>query len=221
MSGIFIFLLIYLVFTLYKERKIKKKILSLFIVSFMILLVFIMSRGNFYYVYNALMYGMTSLGKMQSFFQTFEFVNSNIFNLFFGAGAGNFSSRIAFIFSGDYVSWIPDNLIYASNEFINNALTIYQHNIYIFHNSGGTANQPFSFYNTLLGEYGLLGVIIFIYTIFIKSKNYFYYSKLLLLLLCGYFILDYLPGYLVILPIFEILYFNLYFINKQNKEFLW
>ncbi|SHI30656.1 hypothetical protein SAMN04487911_10148 [Arenibacter nanhaiticus] len=146
--------------------------------------------------------------KIKSFFQTFEYWTSSIRSFVFGAGGGNFSSRVAFITSGDYVGWFPDILSYISEEFKQYHLGIWTHDFNNpWDNRNNTANQPFSFYNQIIGEYGLIGVLIFIcfYLGFILKKwPILTYSKFLLLALTGYFLLDYWFEYFSVIIIFEL-----------------
>lgn len=104
-------------------------------------------------------------GKKTSYTQTMNFLKSNPKYLLFGAGLGRFSSNIAFNFSG-----IVDNSAmhrifptYQSHMFEKNHKSIYAYmktTHVIFHSE---SNKPFSSYNQLLGEYGLVGFVLFFF----------------------------------------------------------
>lgn len=147
--------------------------------------------------------------KIKSFYMTLEYWTSSAKNFIFGAGGGNFSSRVAFITSGDYVGWFPDTFTHVSEEFKEYHLSVWNYDFNNpWDNRNNTANQPFSFYNQIIGEYGLIGILIFInfYLGFIIKKwKVIAYSKFLLLALAGYFLLDYWFEYFSVMVFFELL----------------
>ncbi len=148
--------------------------------------------------------------KIKSFLQTGEYLTSGVDNFIFGAGPGNFSSRTAFVVSGDYVNWFPQVMIYRSEVF-----DAYHFGLWI-HDFGNpwddrenAANQPFSFYNRLLGEYGFLGFLIFSFTYFrfcFKYSMRSLSSRIMFFCLLSYFIMDYWFEYLSVVVIFELLF---------------
>ena len=147
--------------------------------------------------------------KIISFIQTLQYWTESIWHFIFGAGGGNFSSRVAFIASGDYVSWYPESLVHISREFNEYHFGIWTYDFKNpWDNRDNTANQPFSFYNKILGEYGLIGLslysIIYLRLIF-QNWRILTYSKFLLIVLLGYFILDYWYEYFSVIVIFELL----------------
>lgn len=147
--------------------------------------------------------------KVKSFWQTLDYSTSSVSSFFFGAGGGNFSSRTAFISSGDYVSWYPQSLLYVSEEFDKYHLGIWTHDFKNkWDNRNNTANQPFSFYNQIVGEYGLIGVftfLMFYLGYIIKNRKRLSYSKFMVICLLGYFVLDYWFEYFSVIIIFELL----------------
>ncbi len=159
--------------------------------------------------------------KFHSFGETLDYNLSSTKNFLLGAGGGNFSSRVAFICSGEYVTWFPQKFVYASPEFEENHLGIWNHD---FKNKwddrNNTANQPFSFYNQLLGEYGFVGLFLFL-TLYIgfifKKWKILTYSKFMLFALLGYFLLDYWFEYFSVIIIFE-LFLMLDVKIHSNKE---
>lgn len=147
--------------------------------------------------------------KIKSFYQTYDYWTSSMRPFVLGAGGGNFSSRVSFIASGDYVTWFPDDLIYSSKEFEQNHLGIWTHDFNNpWDNINNTANQPFSFFNQIVGEYGLIGILLFLYFYLgyiLKKWPILTYSKFLILPLTGYFLLDYWYEYFSVIIIFELL----------------
>ncbi|WP_053976509.1 hypothetical protein [Mangrovimonas xylaniphaga] len=160
--------------------------------------------------------------KIKSFWQTFDYWTSSVDSFIFGAGGGNFSSRTAFITSGDYVSWYPNSISYVSPEFGDHHFGIWKHDFRNpWDNINNTANQPFSFYNKIIGEYGLVGIclfLVFYINFFVRNGKYLTYSKFMLIVLLGYFLLDYWYEYFSIIIIFELLVFNDYYLNKGSKS---
>lgn len=146
--------------------------------------------------------------KIVSFHQTFSFWLDSLKNFFFGAGPGNFSSRAAFIVSGDYVSWYPEKYIYISDAFKENHFSLWTHDFNNpWDNRNNTANQPFSFYNKIVGEYGLLGILFFcvFYIGFLwKNREKLTYAKYLFISLLSYFLLDYWFEYFSIVILYEV-----------------
>jgi hypothetical protein len=147
--------------------------------------------------------------KIKSFRETIEYSTSSFKNFAFGAGAGNFSSRSAFISSGDYVNWYPNSLIYSHKDFQDNHLAIWNYDFRNpWDNNNNTANQPFSVYNQIIGEYGFVGILIFLffYIGFIVRKwKKLTFSKFLIISLMFYFVLDYWFEYFSVIIIFELL----------------
>lgn len=147
--------------------------------------------------------------KIKSIYETIEYSTSSLRSFIFGSGGGNFSSRSAFISSGDYVSWYPQSLLYVSEEFDRYHLGIWTHDFKnIWDNRNNTANQPFSFYNQIVGEYGLIGVIAFLLFYLgyiVKNRKKLIYSKFMVICLLGYFVLDYWFEYFSVIIIFELL----------------
>jgi len=78
----------------------------------------------------------------------------------------------------------------------------------------GTHNQPFSFYNQILGEFGLMGVFLFFIYLFYIIRNWhkLTYGRILALSTLGFFILDYWFDY------FSVILFLELFINLNIKE---
>ncbi len=208
---------------LFSRIQIKKKALIILGVILIFLFFNYFAPGNVTYatryIYRIIENDHDAPFKIKSFYQTFEYWTSSIGSFIFGAGGGNFSSRVAFITSGDYVGWFPDSLNYVSEEFKKYHLDIWTHDFNNpWDNRNNTANQPFSFYNQIIGEYGLIGLLFFIFLYLgyiIKKWRMLTYSKFLVIVLAGFFLLDYWFEYFSVIIIFELL---LLIDIKRNSE---
>jgi len=150
-------------------------------------------------------------GKMISFFQTYNYLKSGKKNLLFGAGVGNFSSKLAFRSSGvENFGTYPAKFIYTSKVFERNHLKTF---LYYFNRDASKhsiLNYPPSIYNQLLGEYGLIGAflfIIFYIGYFIKRFGELTYGKYLIIALLAFFFMEYWFEMYSLIIIFELLMF--------------
>ena len=150
-------------------------------------------------------------GKTLSFIETKQFLTSRPRNLLLGAGAGNFSSKLAFRASGiEVVGRYPMRYQYISDIFKNNHLEILSY--YMSQEAGlhSTTNMPFSVYNQLLGEYGLVGFTLFLlcYVLFfLKRWQQLRYGKILLPIMLLFFVSDFWFENLSLVLVFELLIF--------------
>lgn len=147
--------------------------------------------------------------KLVSFKETaINFVSSPT-SFLFGEGGGKFSSRTAYLTGGEYVSWYPEDLVYRSGKFENNHFQLWNHKVLSIPFKDGTANQPFSFYNKIIGEYGIIGLFLFAIYIsyFLKKFRILTYGRLILPLLLGFFVLDYWFEYFTVVLFFEVFMF--------------
>jgi len=214
MSGLLIFVSLFTLYLLIASKfSFTKKIFLLFSIISLSITFYFISKENIDYVTQV---GSTVIEdipprKITSFEQTFAFATSSVSHFLFGSGIGNFSSRLAFIAGGEYVSWYPSSLVRQSDYFNKNHFQLWNNEVLAIPFQDGTANQPFSIYNQMIGEYGLLGLLLFIffYLIFfykkLPKKNY---GRLMLLLILGYLLLDYWFEYFSVMIILE-LFFNL------------
>jgi hypothetical protein len=152
--------------------------------------------------------------KLVSFKQTLDNWTSSPKSFVFGEGAGKFSSRTAFLTGGDYTDWYPKELVFKSEKFNENHFKLWNKIILSVPFRDGTHNQPFSFYNQLIGEFGLLGLLLFsLYLFFIlKRWHLLTYGKILSLLMIGFFFLEYWFDYFSVILFFE------FFINLNIRE---
>ena len=128
---------------------------------------------------------------------------------FAGAGLGNFSSKLAFKATGlGFLGCFPAKFVYISKDFLVNHLDIY---LNFFSKSVGfhsLSNSPFSVYDQILAEYGLLGVaafILFYVGFFAKYAKQLTYGLPILLLMVPVFLVDYWFEQLSVLIFFELL----------------
>jgi hypothetical protein len=161
-------------------------------------------------------------GKAIAFKQTLEFFKSRPQRIFLGTGMGNFSSKLAFRISGLNISGgYPPQLAYVNQEFRNNHLAEY---VYFFGRDAqfhSIVNSPNSVYNQLAGEYGLAGILAFIFFyigFFVKRMRKNSLLIPLLLLLTGAFFFDYWFEQLSAVVLFELLILLSIKENELNKE---
>lgn len=159
-------------------------------------------------------------GKLISFFQTYAYLKTNARHLFFGAGIGNFSSKLAFRASGvGILGSYPKKYIYTAPDFRYNHLNTFE---YYIHESAGrhsVLNFPFSVFNQLFGEYGLIGMalfIIFYLGYFISRFRRLTYGRYMLFILLGFFLMEYWFEFLSLVVIFEL--FLLLNIKEGTKK---
>lgn len=193
------------------EKSLKNKFIISASIIFFSGLLFLFSRENInyalFYINKALSFDSPPF-KVISFIQTIEFWLDSPKNFLFGAGSGNFSSRTAFLVSGDYIDWYPSNLIYLSKDFINNHFWVWTYDFPAWDNRSSTANQPMSAYNQIIGEYGLLGVISFVllYVLsFTKSWKSTPCIRVFIFFMAGIFLFDYWFEFLDVIIVFELL----------------
>ena len=161
-------------------------------------------------------------GKYLSFIETFSYVKKKPWNFIIGAGAGNFSSKLAFKASnvqilGKYV----DRLAYVSPEFKDNhlklTLRIYLKSL----SEHSIINFPNSVFNQLLGEYGIIGLILFFVFyvwFFLKKFKILTYGRILLPMCLLFLLTDYWFESLSMVIIFELMMF-IDITKHGNKEY--
>ena len=155
--------------------------------------------------------------KLVSFKETAANFVSSPGSFLFGEGGGKFSSRTAYLTGGEYANWYPKDLVYRSKKFENNHFKLWNHAALSIPFKDGTANQPFSFYNKIIGEYGMIGLLLFsIYiSYFLRRFKILTYGRLILPLLLGFFVLDYWFEYFTVILFFE--FFMLLDLKRQQE----
>jgi hypothetical protein len=156
----------------------------------------IASPGNILYAKAILntVTGENKPRKIVSFIQTSQYMLESPGNFMVGAGMGNFSSRVAFVADGEYVKWYPREYLYRSKEFTKNHFSLWNANLLYDRTQKGTSNQPFSVYNQMLGEYGIIGFLLLLFYylgFFFRNYSKLTYGAVLGVLMIGYFTLDY------------------------------
>ncbi|HEY8780535.1 MAG TPA: hypothetical protein VIM16_02880 [Mucilaginibacter sp.] len=150
-------------------------------------------------------------GKIRGLFQTVSFLQHNPAKIIAGDGIGNFSSKLAFKATGlGFEGAYPAKYIYISRDFLSNHLDIY---LNFFSKKDGLhslTNNPYSVYDQLLAEYGLLGLaafMIFYLGFFAKNFKKLSYGLPLLALMMAVFFIDYWFEQLSVIVFFELLLF--------------
>jgi hypothetical protein len=158
-------------------------------------------------------------GKVLGLLQTVAFLHHHLSKVWMGAGMGNFSSKLAFRasglgFSGSY----PAKYIYIYHDFMVNHLDLY---LNFFSRRAGyhsLTNSPFSVYDQVTSEYGLLGLlalILFYFGFFALRYQQLTYGIPLLFLMAAVFFVDYWFEQLSVIPFFELMLFLN--ISETNK----
>jgi hypothetical protein len=150
-------------------------------------------------------------GKLVAFQQTIDFFKKHPSKLFSGTGIGNFSSKLAFRATGLKIAGgYPSKFAYINNDFKNNHL-----NLYLFYFSKhmelhSLVNTPNSVYDQLLAEYGIAGLLSFLFLylgFFMKDLRQLTYGVPLLIILAGALGVEYWFEQLSIIILFELMMF--------------
>lgn len=148
-------------------------------------------------------------GKIAGFLQTINFLHQHLNRVITGIGMGNFSSKLAFRATGlGFAGGYPHKFVYIDHDFMVNHLDLYLN--YFSKRAGfhSLTNSPFSVYDQLLAEYGLIGLAgFFIYYLGFFAKHYSvltYGLPILLLMLVAFFI-EYWFEQLSVVVFFELL----------------
>nr|WP_184549158.1 hypothetical protein [Mucilaginibacter sp. FT3.2]MBB6233554.1 hypothetical protein [Mucilaginibacter sp. FT3.2] len=148
-------------------------------------------------------------GKVIGFLQTTRFLRTHLNRAIAGIGVGNFSSKLAFRATGlGFAGGYPHQFIYISHDFMVNHLDLYLN--YFSKRAGyhSLTNSPFSVYDQLLAEYGLIGLLAFvIYYLGFFAKQYktLTYGLPVLLLMLAAFFIEYWFEQLSVMVFFELL----------------
>lgn len=153
----------------------------------------------------------TRPGKLISFLQTYFYLKESFKHLLFGSGIGNFSSKLAFRASGvRALGTYPQKFRYVSPDFKYNHLHTYLYYKNEDASKHSVLNYPFTVYNQLLGEYGLLGSILFIiyYLGYFLSRHHrLSYGRYMIISLLGFFLMEYWFELFSLVVIFELFIF--------------
>jgi len=148
-------------------------------------------------------------GKVIGFIQTADFLRSHPDKLIAGDGIGNFSSKLAFRATGlGFAGGFPLHSLYVNKDFLLNHLDLYLN--YFSRRTGfhSLINSPYSVYDQMLGEYGVLGLLAFvIYYLWFFARHYrkLTYGLPVILVAISAFFIDYWFEQLSVLVFFELL----------------
>jgi len=148
-------------------------------------------------------------GKVIGFKQTVNFLKTHPAKILAGSGMGNFSSKLAFKATGlNFSGGFPAKYIYINRDFLVNHLDVYLNFFSKRRELHSLTNSPFSIYDQILGEYGLLGVavfVIFYLGYFARHFKNLTYGIPILVLMMAVFFTDYWFEQLSVVVFFELL----------------
>lgn len=162
-------------------------------------------------------------GKLIAFQQTFRYLKEHPGKLATGTGIGNFSSKLAFRATAMNVTGsYPARFAYINNDFRVNHLDLYAYYFAGKDDYHSVVNSPNSTYDQLLGEYGLAGLLGFLWLyigFFVKKVRRHTAAIPLILLMLGVFFIEYWYEHLSVVIVFELLLFlNIKEITDQKIE---
>jgi len=148
-------------------------------------------------------------GKVIGFKQTVSFLKTHPTKTLAGSGMGNFSSKLAFKATGlDFSGGFPAKYTYINHNFLINHLDVYLNFFSKRRELHSLTNSPFSVYDQILAEYGLLGVaafVIFYLGYFVRYFKSLTYGIPILVLMLTVFSTDYWFEQLSVIVFFELL----------------
>jgi hypothetical protein len=150
-------------------------------------------------------------GKITGLLQTLNFYKQHPAKTVSGDGMGNFSSKLAFRATGlNFTGGYPAKYAYINPLFMANHLDVYLR----FFSSGpgfhSLTNSPFSVYDQVLAEYGLLGVLslVLLYCwFFARHYKKLSYGISLMVFVAAMFFVDYWFEQLSVMVLFEMMMF--------------
>jgi hypothetical protein len=160
-------------------------------------------------VYNSPLAHFSKPGKAYSYLQTIDYLRQGGTSLLFGAGTGNFSSKLALKMTGlGLQGKYPAKRIYAARPF----LEYHLYTVFYYLAQGvalhSVINFPNSVYNQLFGEYGIVGALLFLVLYvgyFFKTRNKKGFGIYMLLIALIFFNIDYWFEMATFTVIFELL----------------
>lgn len=148
-------------------------------------------------------------GKVIGFTQTADFFRSHPGKLIIGNGVANFSSKLAFRATAlGFAGTFPLSRVYINKDFLLNHLDLYLD--YFSRRTGfhSLVNSPYSVYDQILGEYGILGLLSLIVCylwFFARHYKKLTYGLPVILIVISVFFIDYWFEQLSVLVFFELL----------------
>ncbi len=150
-------------------------------------------------------------GKISGAIQTIQYLKTHPQKSIVGTGVGNFSSKIAFRAAGAGIRGrYPKNYTYISPAFMANHLDLYLSFFSREINFRSVRNNPYSEYDQLLSEYGILGLaafIIYYLWFFGKHAKTLTYGLPILIFTIAILFIDYWFEQLSVMVFFELLLF--------------
>lgn len=214
-----------LVLVVLRLKKKKASLAALGAIGVFTIFYFIVSPDNLNYAVSSTSGkgGLMKYGKVEAVVQTGKFLASSPAHALFGAGMGQFSSQLAIrsshMWAGSEGSRLFQMLpAYHSPHFDSNHYQILQRLYSLPPEYHSVKHQPHSFLNQLLGEYGIVGLLLFLVFYvwyFLRRYRYTTYALWIGLLLAGFLLFDYLFEYLSIVLLFEL--FFLIDVKKQGE----
>ncbi len=151
-------------------------------------------------------------GKLTGFKQTLGYYEAHPAKAISGLGMSNFSSKLAFRATGlKFTGGYPAKYAYINPLFMVNHLDVYLNYFSKNPELHSLANSPFSVYDQLFAEYGVLGLLalgIFYFWFFAKRFKRFSYGIPLLLFVSAQFFIDAGFGRGPVLALFELMMFR-------------
>ena len=161
---------------------------------------------------NAVKYKANVPGKILAFEQSYTFLRQHPARLIMGTGAANFSSKLAFRATGlSIAGGFPQRFLYCNEDFLNNHLSLYSYFFIQKASEHSVIHNPASVYDQLLTEYGLIGVVAFLFYyagFFFKQRKRLSYGIPLLFIMLAAFGMDYWFEQLSIVILFELMLFT-------------
>jgi hypothetical protein len=150
--------------------------------------------------------------KVYTHLQTLHYLKSGKRNFLFGAGPGNFSSKLAIKTTGlGLQGSYPLSDVYVSKPFVQHQLYSLMYVLSLPVSEHSTINMPNSVYNQIAGEYGLIGIILFAVMylwFFVKRWRKLSYGLPILMLTLAFLGFEYWFEMLTLTVIFEWLMFR-------------
>lgn len=160
-------------------------------------------------------------GKLEAWRQTVRYMKEHPSRIFFGAGMGNFSSKLAFRITGLGIAGsYPKRMVYVTDDFKKNHLEL-QLAYYIRNDSlHSLTNSPNAVYNQLLSEYGIAGLLAigFCYFLYFFKRCRQHYGLPLLVFMMAILFTDYWFEQLSVIVLFELMMFMNQEKNKHEIE---
>ena len=159
-------------------------------------------------------------GKLIALLQAFTYLKLHPYKILTGAGAGMFSSKLAFKISALKIAGgYPAQYAFINEDFKNNNLALYLNYFTRPAESHSLLNTPNSTYTQILSEYGLAGLgsfLIFYLGFFCRNLKKLTYGIPVLFLMSGLFFMEYWFEQLSVVVLFELLLFLN--IKEQRRE---